>query len=147
MQNRKMKQQFIIDSERSAFYAKKMIDNLPTDGSMVVTIQKENRTLKNNAQQWPILAAFADQLLWPVNGQMVKMDADEWKDVLSSAYHQETVRLAMGLDGGIVMLGKRTSKFTKSQWPEWIAFLESVASNRGVKIPIGKAMAESMGIE
>jgi hypothetical protein len=41
----------------------------------------------------------------------------------------------MGLDGGVVMLGRRTSKFTKAQFSEWIEFLYATAAARGVRLP------------
>ena len=110
-----------------------------------VSLEAETRDSDQNKQQWPILQAFADQIQWPVNGQMVFMSADEWKDVLTAAYKQETVRLAMGLEGGVVMLGHRTSKIKRADWPQWMEFLKATAAMRGVKIPISKREAESMG--
>jgi hypothetical protein len=99
-----------------------------------VTIREVTRTLDQNAAQWPILDAFARQLMWPVNGQMVHMTAEEWKDVLTAAFHRETARLAMGLDGGVVMLGQRTSKFGKKKFSEWLEFLHAIAAQRGVVV-------------
>lgn len=108
-----------------------------------VTIKEPTRTLDQNAVQWPILQAFSEQIQWPVNGQMVFMSADDWKDVLTAAYRNETCRLAHGLNGGVVMLGQRTSKFTKSEFSEWIEFLYSVAADRGVILhSIGEGYAE-----
>jgi len=101
---------------------------------LVVQIKEPTRTLDQNAAQWPILEAFADQRLWPVNGEKVKMSKEEWKDVLSAAFKRETARLAMGIDGGVVMLGKHTSKFTKKEFSEWMEFLHSVAAARGVTV-------------
>lgn len=100
----------------------------------VVEIKEKNRSLDQNAAQWPILEAFSEQLEWPVNGKMVKMTADEWKDVLTAAFRNETSRLAMGLDGGVVMLGMRTSKMTKKEFSNWLEFLNSVAADRGVNV-------------
>lgn len=99
-----------------------------------VTIRDANRSLDQNAAMWPILEAFAQQLMWPVNGQMVHMTAEEWKDVLTAAFQRETARLAMGLDGGVVMLGQRTSKFGKRKFSEFLEFLHAVASQRGVVV-------------
>lgn len=141
-----MKVTFVID-ERGAFHAQKTIGDLPTDKSMMVTIQKVTRTLAHNAVQWPILNAFSEQLLWPVNGAMAKLSGDEWKDILTAAYRQETTRIAQGLDGGMVMLGHKTREFKKDEWPEWMAFLESVAADRGVKVPMSKKQYEAMGYE
>lgn len=100
-----------------------------------VTVSEPTRSLDQNAAMWPILQAFADQLQWPVNGAMVWMTPDEWKDVLSAAYKRESVRVAMGMDGGVVMLGQRTSKFTKAEFSDWIEFLYATAAARGVILP------------
>lgn len=99
-----------------------------------VTFKPPSRTLDQNAAQWPILDAFSKQLLWPVNGQMVKMSDEEWKEVLTAAFMGEKARLAMGLDGGVVMLGHRTSKFPKAVFSEWLEFLHATAANRGVVV-------------
>ena len=100
----------------------------------VITISEPTRSLDANAAQWPILQAFSDQLKWPVNGAMVSMEPEEWKDVLTAAFRRETVRVAMGLDGGMVMLGQRTSKFSKREFSEWLEFLNATAAIRGVKL-------------
>jgi len=92
------------------------------------------RSLDANAAMWPILEAFSKQLKWPVNGQMVRMEPEEWKDVLTAAFKRETSRLAMGLDGGVVMLGMRTSKMPKAQFSELLEFLHATAAARGVKV-------------
>lgn len=99
-----------------------------------VTVQEPTRSLDQNAAQWPILEAFSQQLTWPVNGAMVRMDPEEWKDVLTAAFKGETTRLAMGLDGGVVMLGQRTSKFSKAQFSDWLEFLNATAAARGVEL-------------
>ena len=100
----------------------------------VVEVKPKTRSLEQNSAQWPLLEAFASQLLWPVNGELVHMTAEEWKDVLSAAFKKERVRMAMGLDGGVVMLGQRTSKFHKSEFSEWLDFLHAIAADRGVEI-------------
>lgn len=100
----------------------------------IVTVKEGSRTLEQNAAQWPILQAFSEQLQWPVNGQMVHMTDEEWKDVLTAAFRRETARLAMGLDGGVVMLGQRTSRFGKKKFSEWLEFLHAVAAERGVTL-------------
>lgn len=98
----------------------------------IVKFSEDLRNLDQNAAQWPILQSFSEQLLWPVNGQMVKMTAEEWKDILTAAFRQEQPRLAMGLNGGMVMLGQRTSKFGKKKFSEWLEFLQATAADRGV---------------
>jgi hypothetical protein len=108
------------------------IQNAPN--GFIVSVGEPTRTLEMNAAQWPILQAFSDQLKWPVNGAMVSMEPEEWKDVLTAAFRRETVRVAMGLDGGMVMLGQRTSKFSKREFSEWLEFLNATAAMRGVEL-------------
>jgi hypothetical protein len=62
----------------------------------------------------------------------VNLTPEEWKDVLSSAFYREQARLAMGLDGGVVMLGARTSKMGKRVFGEFLEFLHATAADRGV---------------
>ena len=101
----------------------------------VVTVGEPSRTLEQNAAQWPYLDAFSKQLTWPVNGQMVHMKPEEWKDLLTAAFKGESVRLAMSLDGrGVVMLGMRTSQMGKATFSEWIEFLKATAAMRGVNV-------------
>lgn len=100
----------------------------------VVTVKEPSRSLDQNAALWPLLTEFSEQLLWPVNGRMVKMDPEEWKDVLSAAFRGEQARLAMGLDGGVVMLGLRTSKMGKKQFSEFLDFLHATAADRGINV-------------
>ena len=107
----------------------------------VVTVQEPTRNTSQNAAQWPILEAFAEQLQWPVNGAMVSLTAEEWKDVLTAAFQGETVRLAMGLNGGVVMLGLRTSQMGKRLFSEWLEFLHATAALRGVTVYADEAAA------
>lgn len=99
-----------------------------------VTVSEPTRSLDQNAAMWQILQAFADQLQWPVNGEMVWMTPDEWKDVLSAAYKRESVRVAMGMDGGMVMLGSRTSKFGVREMSDFLEFLHATAAARDVRL-------------
>lgn len=121
---------------------KNAIQAVQTAGDgMVVEIKEATRTLDQNAAQWPILDAFSKQLKWPVNGEMVFLTSEEWKDILTAAFKAETVRVAMGLNGGMVLLGFRTSKFGKKEFSDWLEFLHATAAERGVFIPVIKDYA------
>ena len=100
----------------------------------VVTIKEPTRNLDQNALMWVLLEAFSQQLQWPVNGAMVKLAPEEWKDLLSAAYRQESQRVAMGLSGGMVMLGLRTSKMGRREFAEFIEFIQATAADRGVAL-------------
>lgn len=102
----------------------------------VVTVSEPTRDLTQNASQWPILGAFSKQKQWPVNGTLCFLSPDEWKDILTAAFEKETrPRLAAGVDGGVIMLGRRTSQYSKSRFYEWRAFLMAAANEMGVEIP------------
>ena len=100
----------------------------------VVAISEPSRTLDQNAAQWPLLQAFADQLQWPINGRMEFLSKEDWKDLLTTAFKQEVARVAPGLDGGMVLLGARTSKFGKKQFSDWLEFLHATAAAREVDL-------------
>jgi len=130
-----MKQTFVIQpgqhpSRDRALHA---VMHAPA-GSAIVIKDDPSRTLEQNSALWPILEAFSNQLQWPVNGQMVKMSADEWKDVLTASFRKEKVRMAMGIDGGMVMLGMRTSTMGKKEFSEFLEFMHYVAAERGVVV-------------
>lgn len=104
-----------------------------------VTISPPLRTLDQNSLLWPLLECFADQLEWPVNGRMTKLSPEDWKDLLTAAYKRESQRVAMGIDGGMVMLGLRTSKMSKRAFSEFIEFVLATAADRRVELEMREA--------
>lgn len=122
---------FLIDKQRKE-YAKQLID--AAQEGFVCEIKEKTRTLEQNAFQWPYLQGFSEQMQWAVNGEKVWMTKEEWKDVLTCAFEGEVnPRLAAGFDGGVVMLGKRTSKFGKKRFAEWMEWLIAAADLKGIK--------------
>lgn len=100
----------------------------------VAEFKDAGRSYEQNSAQWPILACFAKQKQWPVNGVLEWITAEEYKDILTAAFYQENVRLAAGLDGGVVMLGRRTSKFKKKEFSDWLEFLHAAAVRFGIDL-------------
>ena len=127
-----MKQLFVLAHLEARKRAARAVAEAP-DGWRV-TVEPPRRNLDQNALLWVLLSAFAAQLEWPVNGRMVKLTPDDWKDLLTAAYRRETQRVAMGIDGGMVMLGMRTSKLNKREFAELIEFVQSVAADRDVQL-------------
>ena len=97
-------------------------------------VEPPKRTLDQNAMLWPILQVFADGLEWWVNGRSTRLTPDEWKDILTAAYRRESQRVAMGLDGGMVLLGMRTSTMSKAEFSEFLEFVMATAADRGLNI-------------
>jgi hypothetical protein len=127
-----VKRVFILSHDLARQNAVRAVQDAPAGHS--VTVAEPKRSTDQNAAQWPILQAFSEQLVWTVNGRMEKLSPDEWKDLLTAAFRKEQNRVAPGLDGGFVMLGQRTSKFTKAQFSEWLEFLHATAADRGVEV-------------
>lgn len=127
-----MKRIFVFSHQQARDMAAHVCRNAPL--GYVCTIQEPTRSLEQNSAQWPILQAFSDQLEWPVNGVFTKLTPEEWKDLLTAAFKKSTVRVAQGLDGGMVLLGFRTSKFSKREFSDWLEFLHATAADRGVVV-------------
>lgn len=127
-----MKRTFIMAHNQARRNAIQAVHDAPE--GWAVTVSEPARNLDQNAAQWPILQAFADQLQWPVNGRMERLTPDEWKDILTCAFKRESVRVAMGMDGGMVMLGQRTSQFSKREFGEWLEFLRATAAEREIEL-------------
>ena len=121
---------FILAHKEARIRAVACVAEAP-DG-YVVTVREPTRSIYQNAVQWPYLEAFSKQLKWPVNGVAVELSPEEFKDILTAAFEGERVRLAQGLNGGVVMLGLRTSKMSKARFSEWLEFLMATAADRGV---------------
>ena len=101
---------------------------------VVVLTDDESRTVEQNKVQWPILQCWAIQKEWQVNGRTCHLSKEDWKDILTAAFEKEDVRIAPGLDGGMVLLGARTHKFGKKKFSAWIEFLKSASVQQGVEI-------------
>ncbi len=96
---------------------------------------KPRRTGPQNNAQWPILEAWAEQKQWPINGKLTWMSAEDWKDVLTAAFHKENPRVAQAYGShGVVMLGKRTSKFDKERFSEWLEWLHAASAMEGIEL-------------
>ena len=77
--------------------------------SFHVELRPEKRSDAQNRIFWSIMGDISRQVQWMVDGRMVKLDPEEWKEVLSAGL-RKTQRVAAGIEGGFVMLGQRTSK-------------------------------------
>lgn len=97
-----------------------------------VEIKERTRSLDQNALLWSCLNDLSRQVYWPINGKREKLSPDDWKDILSASLDQEN-RIAMGVRGGYVMLGRRTSKMTVKQMTELIEFIHSFGAEQNVR--------------
>lgn len=124
------KQVFILahpQARRNAAYA---CANAP-DGYRV-EIKPRTRTLAQNDLLWSILTDISKQVEFIVNGALVKVSPEEVKDILTAGLRRET-RMAMGIDGGMVLLGQRTSKMTVREMTDLIDLAHAFGNERGVE--------------
>lgn len=96
-----------------------------------LTVCKETRSTAQNRLMWSVLADLAAQVEWPVDGRMTKLDAKDWKHVLSAGLKKHQ-RVAHGIEGGFVMLGQRTSRMTVAEMAELITLAHAFGDERGV---------------
>lgn len=98
----------------------------------VVKVEPEKRTLDQNAKLWPMLSDISHQLLWPVDGELQHLIEEDWKDIFTAALRKHQ-RMAKGIDGGIVMLGSRTSKMKKPEFCDLIEIIYAFGSDKDVQ--------------
>lgn len=101
-------------------------------GAFELVLRLPTRLDVQNRKMWPMLRDIAEQLHWPVNGKLQRMKPEDWKDVLTAGFQQET-RIADGLNGGHVFLGLRTREMSRKRFAEWIEFLYWFGTERGVR--------------
>jgi hypothetical protein len=107
------------------------IRRLAEAGSITIKVTDVIRSLDQNSKMWPMLTDWARQVPWTINGELQLIDADDWKAILTAAFNRE-MRIAAGLHGGAVMLGARTSKFSRKTMADFITFLYAEGNERGV---------------
>lgn len=129
-----MKQTFFMAHDLARANAIKAVQAAPQ--GYMVQISEPNRTLEQNAAQWPYLDAFAKQKQLCINGVMEWVTADDWKDVLTGCWNGE-MRMA-AFDGKVIMLPQRTRSMGKKVFSTWMEFLVAMAAQSGVE-PIYKS--------
>lgn len=107
------------------------IDDL-SKWEIVIRPAKTKRTLEQNAKMWAMLTDISEQLTWLVDGRLQKLDQEEWKDILTAGLKQE-LRVAAGINGGMVLLGRRTRNMTTKEMAELIELMNAFGAERGVR--------------
>ena len=114
------------------------------DGS-VLKIGPASRSLDQNSKLWPMLTDVSRQVPWYVDGELVFLCEEDWKDLFTAALKKHT-RMAKGLDGGVVMLGARTSRMPKAEFSDLIELVYAFGAERGVQWsePVPRAEREAV---
>jgi hypothetical protein len=89
------------------------------------------RSVTANRKMWAMLNDLARQVHWPVDGVSQLLDAEDWKHVMSAGLKKHQ-RVAAGIEGGFVILGQHTSKFTVGEMNDLITLMTAFGAERGV---------------
>jgi len=85
------------------------------------------RSLEQNRLMWANLEDIAQQVVW----YGVKLDKQEWKDVLTAGLKKQ--KIVPGIEGGFVVIGARTSKMSIAEMNELIELSTMFGAQQGVK--------------
>ena len=76
---------------------------------------------------WANLEDIVQQVIW----HGVKLDKQEWKDVLTAGLKKQ--KIVPGIEGGFVVIGARTSKMSMAEMTELIELSSMFGAQQGVK--------------
>ena len=113
----------------------KMKESLDTGVALTVQVERENRTLDQNAMYHSIIHQIAKQ----ARHLGSTWDTESWKRLLVDAFYAEKGenigKVVPNLTGdGIVQLGLQTRNFTKAEASEFTEFCMAWAAQNGVTI-------------
>lgn len=126
-----MKRVFHLANPTVRANCKQAIDEAPE--GYRVEIRERTRSLDQNALLWVLLTSLSKQVKWTINGQLEYLRPEDWKDIITASIHQEQ-RIATGIRGGFVMLGRKTSTMRMSEMTELIEFIYAFAAEKGVTL-------------
>lgn len=109
---------------------------------LIVRPLQVKRSLEQNRKMWAMLTDISRQIPWVINDTLQYASPAEWKDLLT-AYLRKDLRIARGLEGGIVVLGLRTKRMTIAQMTDLITLMEAFGTERGVSWTDPNEMAAS----
>jgi hypothetical protein len=115
---------FILQHELARKRALAYVADCPA--GWVVTVKPPTRSLDQNAKLWACLSDLASQVVW--HGQ--RLEASEWKDVMTAALKRQKV--VPGLEGGFVVLGSSTSRMGKAELSELIDLIHAFGAQHDV---------------
>lgn len=96
-------------------------------GAVVLSADREARSLDQNAKLWALLADVSAQVDW--YGE--KLTTDDWKQVFSASWKKQ--KAVPGIDGGFVVCGVSTSKLNKKDFSELIEIIYAFGAEHGVQ--------------
>ena len=97
-----------------------------------VVVDEPLRSDDSNAKMWAMLHDVSAQVEWPVDGVMQKLPAEDWKAILTAGL-KRSQRIAQGIEGGVVVLGSRTSRMTQKRMSELMELIQFFGDSKQVR--------------
>lgn len=96
----------------------------------VFTLVETKRSLPQNDKMWAMLTDIARQAEWAGKKRTTKV----WKDLFTAAVltAQGGVEVVPGLEGGIMLVGLRTSEMGVGEMADLITYMDSWGAQNGV---------------
>lgn len=93
-----------------------------------VEFKSSNRTIPQNDRMWALLTLISEQLLW----HGAKYPPEDWKDYFMHSLSGD--RFMPHEDGGMIPIGRRTSKLTKDEHSDLTALMEAFAARHEIEL-------------
>ena len=116
----------ILDGPRARAKATDWIAKAPRGTR--VEFRASTRSVPQNDRMWALLTAVSDQLLW----HGAKWPPEDWKDYFMHSL--SGARFMPHEEGGMIPIGRRTSKLTKDEHSMLTEIIEAFASKHGVDV-------------
>lgn len=104
----------------------RLVNNGLAGGDVVLTLGRKKRSNDQNAKLWPMLSDISRQVEW--FGK--KHKPEHWKDIITASFEQ--CEAVPGIDGGIVMIGGHTSRYTKKRFSELIEYIYAFGAEKRI---------------
>lgn len=89
------------------------------------------RTSAQNRKLWPMLHDVATQIQWRVDGRLMHLSENDWKDMFTCTLRRHQ-RVAEGIDGGSIFLGSSTSGMEKQEFSVLIELISHFGAEHEV---------------
>lgn len=116
----------ILSNTSARAKAHAWIDRAPP--RTTVEFHAPRRTLPQNARMWAMLSAISDQLIW----HGAKWSPEDWKDYFMHSL--AGARFMPHDEGGMIPIGRRTSRLDKQDHSLLTALIEEFAATHGVDL-------------
>ena len=98
------------------------------DRYLRITVKSgKTRSSEQNRLLWAALTDVSEQVDWYGS----KLAPEEWKDVFTAALKRQ--RVVPGLDGGVVVIGARTSQMSVKEMTDLIELIHAFGAERDVE--------------